>query len=313
MQKIPLGISSLLSSRLAYGCWRLAGPKDPSKMTPDDEANGRKAAITAYEAGYTLFDNADIYAAGHAERILGDAIKQVPGMRDKIIVATKCGVRRAGEPTPNAPGRYDFDPQYILKCCEESLKRLKVETIDLYQLHRADLLADPAAVAEVFAKLKDSGKVRYFGVSNFQPSLVTAMQSACPMPLVVHQVEISIAHLNPFLDGTLDQCLTQKMTPLAWSPLARGVLGDGPSGPLGMPVTGGDRIVPVLDAIAKERGTSRMVVALSWLLKHPSKIIPIVGSTNPGRIREALKAADLELTREEWYRLLLAGRGEPLP
>jgi len=313
MQSIPLGVSSLLSNRLAYGCWRLAGPKDPSKITPEDEAHGRKAAITAYESGYTLFDNADIYGAGHAERILGDAIRQVPGMRDKIIVATKCGVRRAGDPTPSAPGRYDFDPQYILKCCEESLKRLKVETIDLYQLHRADLLADPTAIAEVFTKLKEAGKVRYFGVSNFQPSLVAAMQAVCPMPMVVHQVEISIAHLDAFTDGTLDQCLIEKMTPLAWSPLARGVLGDGPAGPLGMPVTGGDRIVPVLDAIAKERGTSRMVVALSWLLKHPGKIIPIVGSTNPERIREAVKAADLELTREEWYRLLLAGRGEPLP
>jgi len=313
MQNIPLGVSSLLSSRLAYGCWRLAGPKDPSKITLEDEAHGRKAAITAYEAGYTLFDNADIYAAGHAERILGDAIKQVPGMRDKIIVATKCGVRRAGEPTPSAPGRYDFDPQYILKCCEESLKRLKVETIDLYQLHRADLLADPAAVAEVFTKLKQAGKVLHFGVSNFQPSLVTAMQAACPMPMVVHQVEISIAHLDAFTDGTLDQCLTQKMTPLAWSPLARGVLGDGPTGPLGMPVTGGDRIVPVLDAIAKERGTSRMVVALAWLLKHPGKIIPIVGSNDRDHIREIAGAARIELSREDWYKLWVASRGTPVP
>lgn len=315
MQNIPLGVSSLLSSRLAYGCWRLAGTWVPSEIKSEYEARGRKAVVTAYEAGYTLFDHADIYCRGHAERIFGEALKQVSGMREKIIIATKCGIRFAGDAGPDAPHRYDFAADYIVRSCEESLKRMQVETIDLYQLHRPDYLADPQEVVEAFTRLKASGKVRYFGVSNFRPSLVTALQAACPMPLVVHQVEISLGKLESFTDGTLDQCLIENMTPLAWSPLAKGLLGDGGNDmqPEERAAYGAERVLPVLDEIAKARGSSRTVIALAWLLKHPSKIIPIVGSTNVGRIREAAKAAEMELSREEWYRLLTAARGEPLP
>ena len=315
MQNIPLGVSSLVSSRLAYGCWRLAGTWVPSEIKTEDEARGRKAVVAAYEAGYTLFDNADIYCRGHAERIFGEALKQVSGMREKIIIATKCGIRFADEPGPDAPHRYDFSAEHIVRSCEESLKRMQVETIDLYQLHRPDYLADPGEVAEAFTRLKAAGKVRYFGVSNFRPTLVTALQVACPMPLVVHQVQISLGKLDTFTDGTLDQCLIEKMTPLAWSPLAKGLLGDGGKDvqPEEQAAYGAERVLPVLDTIATARGSSRTVVALAWLLKHPSKIIPIVGSTNPERIHEATKAAGLELSREEWYRLLTAARGEALP
>lgn len=314
MQNIPLGVSSLLSSRLAYGCWRLAGTWVPSEIKPEDEARGRKAVVAAYEAGYTLFDNADIYSRGHAERIFGEALKQVSGMREKIIIATKCGIRFAGDTGPNTPHRYDFSAEHIVRSCEESLKRMQVETIDLFQLHRPDYLADPEEVSEAFTRLKAAGKVRYFGVSNFRPTLVMALQAACPMPLVVHQVQISLGKLDSFTDGTLDQCLIERMSPLAWSPLAKGLLGDGGQDlrPEEQAAYGVERVLPELDAIAKARGSSRTVVALAWLLKHPSKIIPIVGSTNPGRIREATKAAELELSREEWYRLLTAARGEPL-
>jgi predicted oxidoreductase len=315
MQTIPLGVSSLLSSRLAYGCWRLAGTWDPAEITPESEARGRKAVLAAYEAGYTLFDHADIYCRGHAERIFGDALKQAPGLREKIIIATKCGIRFPGEPERDSPQRYDFSAGHIIRSCEGSLRRMGIETIDLYQLHRPDYLADPDEVASAFSELKQSGKVRYFGVSNFRPTLVTALQAACPMPLVVHQVEISLAKLDCFTDGTLDQCLIEDMTPLAWSPLARGLLGDPGTNvsPELKASYGAEKIVPALDAIAAAHGVSRIVIALAWLLKHPSKIVPIVGSTNPERIRDATKAAEIELTREEWYRLLLAARGTPLP
>jgi predicted oxidoreductase len=190
-----------------------------------------------------------------------------------------------------------------------------IETIDLYQLHRPDYLADPHVVAGAFTKLKAAGKVRHFGVSNFRPSLVTTLQAFCPMALIVNQVEISLGKLDAFTDGTLDQCLEKKLTPLAWSPLAKGLLGDG-AGNLSTEqrtAYGAERIKPVLDAIATAHGVARTVVALAWLLKHPAKIVPIVGSTNPDRIREAVKAADLNLSREEWYRLLVAARGEPVP
>ena len=309
-----VGVSSLRSSRLAYGCWRVAGTWDPAEVTDQSRAAGCRAIIAAYEAGYTLFDNADIYCRGEAERILGAVLKEVSGMRERIIIATKCGVRPAGTPQPDAPQRWDFSAELITYSCEQSLKRLGVETIDIYMLHRPDLLADPEEIARAFSHLQSAGKVRYFGISNFRPTLVTALQVACSMPLVVHQVEISLAMRAAFTDGTLDQCLIEKITPMAWSPLAAGLLGIGATRLL--PVQRQyqpEKFLPAVDAVAKARGASRTTIALAWLLKHPGKIMPIVGSTKPERIREAARADDLELTREEWYRLLLAAQGEPLP
>jgi predicted oxidoreductase len=314
MKVIPLGTSSLKTTRLAYGCWRLAGTWVAAEVTPEGMASGRRAVISAYEAGYTLFDNADIYCDGVAETILGQALRQAPGMREQVLIATKCGIRWASEPHPSSPHRYDFSAQYIVSSCEKSLKRIGIETIDLYQLHRPDYLMDPAEVAGAFAQLKQAGKVREFGVSNFRPSQVTALQQACPMRLAVNQVEISLARLDCLNDGTLDQCLAEQMTPLVWSPLAGGLLGGGWK-------TGGQnpqrsRLLPLLKAIeeiAGERGVSPTVVALAWLLRHPARLVPIVGSTNPDRIREAVQADAMELSRDEWYRLLLPARGDRLP
>jgi predicted oxidoreductase len=314
MQTMLLGVSSLRSSRLAYGCWRVAGSWDPGKVTPESRAAGHRAITAAYEAGYTLFDNADIYSNGEAERILGEVLKEVSGMRAQVLIATKCGIRPGGTPNAESPQRYDFSKVHIVDSCEQSLKRLKIDSIDLYMLHRPDFLADPEEIADAFSQLKTSGKVRYFGVSNFRPTLVTALQAACPMPLVVHQVEISLAKMDAFVDGTLDQCLIEKITPMAWSPLAAGLIGAGAHDLLpSQKVYRTERFLPAIDAVAKHRGASRTTVALAWLLKHPSGIQPIVGSINPDRIRQAAKADELEMTREEWYRLLLAARGEPLP
>lgn len=314
MKTIKLGKSSLVTSRLCYGCWRIAGTREQFKSAAEAEASGQAALVAAYESGYTLFDGADIYGGGQAEEILGKTLRAVSGMRERIVITSKCGVRHAGLPMPDAPGRYDFAPDYIVQACEGSLKRLGIETIDLYMLHRPDYLGDPHQIAGAFAQLYDAGKVRFFGVSNFRPSLVNALQAACPFPLVVNQVEISLAQRAPLEDGTLDQCLEKNITPMAWSPLGAGLLGDGAKRLL--PAQQGyqtDAIVKVLDEIAAARGVSRTLVAFAWLLKHPSQIVPIVGTTNPERIREAVQATEFELTREEWYRLLIAARGEPLP
>jgi predicted oxidoreductase len=304
----------LRSTRLAYGCWRLAGTWNPAEVTADRRARGRRAVLAAFEAGYRLFDHADIYCKGIAESIFGEVLKEAPDLRAQVLVATKCGIRWAGDPAPPAPHRYDFSAAHITGSCEQSLRRMGIETIDLYQLHRPDFLMDPDEVAQAFSQLKQAGKVREFGVSNFLPSQVAALQKACPMPLVVNQVEISLARLDCFSDGTLDQCLAEKITPLAWSPLAGGVLGSGarigPQDPRRV------RLMPLqetLDTLAKELGTTPTVVALAWLLKHPSKMVPIVGSIQPERIREAAQADALELSREDWYRLLLAARGQTLP
>ena len=314
MKQITLGKSSLVTSRLAYGCWRIAGTWDPAAVTPDAIDRGREAVLAAYDAGYTLFDHADIYCDGVSETIFGQVLKKVPGMRARIVIATKCAIRKAGEPTPDAPFRYDFSAEHILRSCEASLERLGIECIDLYQLHRPDYLMHPEEVAAAFSKLLEQGKVHHFGVSNFRRSQITTLQKACPMPLIVNQVEISLANRTSFEDGTLDQCLSEKITPLAWSPLAGGLLADGAKALL--PFQEGYRTkqaVAVLDEIAAEHGTSRTAIALAWLLKHPAGIVPIVGSTQPQNIKAAARADGIELKREEWYRLLEAARGERLP
>jgi predicted oxidoreductase len=314
MKTVPLGQSSLVSSRLAFGCWRIAGTWESCAVTADAMKRGRETVLAAYEAGFTLFDHADIYCDGVAEKIFGQALKESPAMRDRIVIASKCGIRKAGEPQPKSPFRYDFSADYIVSSCEGSLKRLGVDAIDVYQLHRPDYLMHPEEVAGAFSRLKSAGKVREFGVSNFRPAQVTALQKACPMRLIVNQVEISLANRTCLDDGTLDQCLSEKITPLAWSPLAGGLLGDGAKELL--PWQEGYRTKPsvaALDEVARERGTSRTVVALAWLLKHPANIIPIVGSIQPQNIKEATRATALELSRDEWYRLLEAARGERLP
>lgn len=313
MKTIPIGVSELSGSRLAYGCWRIAGEPGPSGASPQQVASGSAAVIAAYEAGYTLFDHADIYGGGEAERIFGKVLSEVSGMRERIIIATKCGVRHGGEPEPNSPNRYDLSAAHIERAVEGSLQRLGVDVIDLLMLHRPDYLTDPHEVAGAFSKLKDAGKVRWFGVSNFRPTLVTALQVACPMPLIVNEIELSLTRLDPFTDGTLDQCLIEGITPLAWSPLGGGLLGHGPGRLLRwQEAYRPEPIVAVLDEIAGDHKVSRSAVALAWLMKHPAKIVPIVGSTKPDRIREAAKADDLELSHDEWYRLLNAARSEPL-
>jgi len=314
MQTMLLGVSSLRSSRLAYGCWRIAGSWDPAEVTTESREAGKRAVIAAYEAGYTLFDNADIYCLGEAERILGTVLKEVSGMRDRVIIATKGGIRAGGTPQPDSPPRYDFSAEHLLSACEQSLKRLGIGTIDLYMLHRPDYLAAPEEIAKAFSQLQSSGKVRYFGISNFRPTLVTALQVACPMPLVVHQIEISLAKLDAFTDGTLDQCSIENITPMAWSPLASGLIGSGAHDLLpSQKVYRTEKFLPTVESVAKAHGVSPTTVAIAWLLKHPTKIQPIIGSTNPERIRDAAKADGVELTRDEWYRLLIAARGEPLP
>ena len=160
MKNISIGTSSLSASRLAYGCWRIAGTWDSAEVTAQSEAAGRRAVLAAYEAGFTLFDHADIYCDGMGEKIFGQVLKEHPAMRARVVIASKCGIRKSGEPRADAPYRYDFSADYIVRSCEGSLQRLGVETIDLYQLHRPDYLMDPAEIAGAFATLKQAGKAR---------------------------------------------------------------------------------------------------------------------------------------------------------
>lgn len=314
MQTIPLGGSSLKSSRLAYGCWRISGSAESGRASPETEAAGRRAVQAAFEAGFTLFDLADIYGEGACERIFGQALKESPALRQRALVATKCGIRKKGDPNHDSPYRYDFSAEYIVSSCEGSLKRMGVETVHLYQLHRPDFLGDPDEVADAFGRLKKAGKALEFGVSNFRPSQLAALQKACPMPLIANQVEISLLKPQSLCDGTLDQCLAEKITPMAWSPLAGGRLAD--NGPIDLQTADHAHRIHIrdmLDLVARERGVTRSVTALAWLLKHPARIVPIIGTTHPERIRDAINATEIELTRDEWYRLMEAAYGQRLP
>lgn len=310
MTTLPLGRSEIRTSRLAYGCWRIARSDDAAANLQ----TARASIEAALDAGYTLFDHADIYCAGRAEEMFGRVLAEMPGVREKIVIASKCGIRFAGEPLPDAPYRYDFSCDYIVRQCEASLRRLGIERIDVFQLHRPDWLMDAHEVASAFEQLHRTGKARAFGVSNFAPSQVSLLQSAWPQPLLVNQIEISLCQLAPFTDGTLDQCQEKQIVPLAWSPLGGGLLADGATDILqhqrSYRVA---ELIDALDEIATAHGTTRDIIAFAWLLRHPSGIVPIVGSTRPERIRAAVKATQIQLTREQWYRLLTAARAEPLP
>ena len=177
---------------------------DPAKVTRESRAAGHRAIMAAYEAGYTLFDNADIYCGGEAESILGEVLKEVSGMRARVLVATKCGICPGGTPHPQSPQRYDFSKSHIVESCGTIVAAVAGRYDRSLHVASPGLPGHPQEIAEAFSQLKSSGKVRYFGISNFR-HLVTSLQVACPMPLVVHQVEISLAKLDAFTDGTLDQ------------------------------------------------------------------------------------------------------------
>ena len=316
MKTISLGSTDLAVTRLCYGAMRISGTWDKDKVDAESIEKGIRSLEGAVDAGYNFIDHADIYGDTTCETIHGLALDRHPEWRDQLVVATKCGIRWEDEPK-GAPHRYDFEGDYIRQSVDGSLARLKLERIDLYQLHRPDWLADPEDIAQALVDIQKAGKVRYFGVSNFRPSLVTAVQSALPFPLISNQVEIHLLRLDCFEDGTLDQCLEKKMAPLAWSPLAGGRLAAALSEKGEMPkdeATAGavERLRPVLADIAQAYNITPLAIVLAWLMRHPSGIIPIYGSTRPEAILEATRADTITLDRASWYRILLAARGKKL-
>jgi predicted oxidoreductase len=313
MKTLSLGSTDLRVTRLCYGAMRISGKGEKDKVDAAAIDRGICILEQAVEAGYTFIDHADIYGRTTCESIHGEALKRHPEWRRQLVVATKCGIRFGDDPA-GTPQRYDFSAAHIRESVDGSLRRLGLERIDLYQLHRADWLADPAEVAEALTAIHAAGKVRYFGVSNFRPSLVTALQSALPFPLVSNQVEIHLLRLATFEDGTLDQCLEKKMTPLAWSPLAQGRLGAALDEAAELPKNPADadtvqRLRPVLREVARAYGVPPLAIVMAWLMRHPSGIIPIVGTTRLEAIREAAQADGITLDRESWYSILTAARG----
>ncbi len=292
---VPLGNSGLLVSPIAWGMWRFA------RATVDD---GQRLVEAALDASVTLFDTADIYGFngsagfGDAEALLGKIFAAVPGLRDRIVLATKGGI------APPLP--YDSSRDYLMSALDASLRRLGVEQIDLYQIHRPDILAHPQEVARTLEDMVSSGKVQAIGVSNYTVAQTEALLALLTIPLASHQPEFSPLHLEPIENGLFDLTMECDIAVLAWSPLGGGRIG----APADERST---RVAATLDVVASAHGVSRAAATYSWIMAHPARAIPIVGTQKVERIAELADAFKIVWTRQAWYDVLIASRGERLP
>lgn len=285
--------------RLAYGCWRFAG-------TGVEEARIKLEA--ALEIGANVVDTADVYGYGktgfgEAEERLGDLLAATPGLRERVVLVTKGGVQ------PPIP--YDSRRDYLIGACEASLRRLKVDVVDVYLVHRPDLLAPHEEVARALNELRQAGKIREAGVSNYTVAQTRALQHFLDFPLVVTQPEISAWTADAIVDGTLDYAQEAALTPMAWSPLAGGAVATG--------IVHADEserfeaVIDALDQIAETVRAARDAVGMAWLLAHPAGIVPIIGSQSVERIRRAADAYSVPINRRQWYSVLEARLGRKMP
>ncbi len=282
-------------SPLAWGMWRFRG---------DDTAQAQALVEAALITGINLFDTADIYGAdtpagfGSAEELLGKVLRHAPHLRQEMVLATKGGII-IGTP-------YDSSATYVAAAIDASLRRLGVDHVELWQVHRPDLLTHPQELARALEDAVVSGKVGAVGVSNFTPAQVAALSHYLTVPLVSLQPEFSPLQLLPLENGLLDQAMQQNLTVLAWSPLGQGRVAAPAS-------TRELAVAAALDVHAAAYGVSRTAAAYSWIMAHPAGAIPIVGSQQVPRIREAADALKVRWTRAEWYEVLVASRQERLP
>jgi predicted oxidoreductase len=321
--KIPK--TDLIVSCVAAGCMSLAGSWDIK--VPVDSATTAKARAfieTVLSNGINFFDHADIYCATRSETAFGNVLRETPGLREKMVLQTKCGIIFRGRPNPDSPPRYDFSYEHIVTTTEASLKRLGTDHLDIQLLHRPDLLCEPEEVARAFDHLHGSGKVRYFGVSNHSASQIELLKRSVRQPLVVNQLQLSLSHawlieegiyVNQLdakfaaASGLLDYCRLNDILVQAWSPADHGRLAE-PRPDIGDRET---RIAAEVARVAAEVKATPGSVVLAWLLRHPAGIQPVIGTTNAQRIAESAAAADVQLSREQWWRLLIAGRGGRVP
>ena len=290
-----LGRSGITVSSIAWGMWRFAG---------EDVRAAQERIEAAFAAGVTLFDTADIYgpdngeAFGASEALLGQVFAAQPSLRGRMVLATKGGIRM-GVP-------YDSSSEYLREAIDASLSRLRSERVELWQIHRPDLLAHPQEVARALDDAVLAGKIAAVGVSNFTPAQTHSLMHFLTVPLATTQPEFSPLATSPLLDGTMDSAMMHGTAVLAWSPLGGGRLakpGDART----------QELAALLDAKAQETGVDRSAAAYSWIMSHPAHPIPIVGTQNPGRIATIGDAYKPAWTRAEWYRVLEASQGEKLP
>jgi predicted oxidoreductase len=326
MEKIVIPNTDLRVSRLVAGCMGLGGGWDKGTvLTKEHEAQARKFLDKALELGINFFDHANIYAVGRAEEVFGRVMSEHPGLRERIVIQSKCGIRWADDP-PGSPQRFDFSYENIVSAVDAILRRLGTDYLDILLLHRPDVLWEGEEVARAFAELKAAGKVKYFGVSNQNRAWMEYLQSFLPDPLVANQLQMSLLH-HGFAEvgisfnqaapgypdgweGVVEYCRLKGVSLQAWSHLDRGAL------------TGGDlsklpesarKTAALVKQYADARGVPAEAVALAWLLKHPAKIVPILGTSRPDRLEACAKSLEVNLSREEWYSLFESARGKAMP
>lgn len=303
MKTIRLGSSDLNVSEISLGCMRIGG------MEPADVD---ELLRTSLDLGIDFYDHADIYGGGGCEEVFAASVARLDIPREKLILQSKCGIRQ---------GYYDFSKEHILTSVEGILKRLDADYLDVLLLHRPDALMEPEEVAEAFAALGD--KVRNFGVSNFTPGQIEFLQASLPMRLHANQLQLSITNTgmidrgisaNTKFDnavdhdgGILDYCQLKRITVQAWSPFQfgffEGVFVDNPKFP---------ELNETLGKLAKEYGITKTGLAIAWIQRHPAKIQSVLGTTNPGRVREVAEACRIELSRPHWYEIYKAA-GNVIP
>lgn len=305
MKSLPLPFTNLSCSEIILGCMRI------SKMPVKDLS---RLLNTARDSGINFFDHADIYGAGKSEAVFASALELTPAVRENILIQTKCGICK---------GFYDFSKAHILTSVDASLKRLKTDYIDTLLLHRPDTLVEPEEVAEAFDALESSGKVRHFGVSNHNPGQIELLQKYVKQPLIINQLQFSVTNsgmidrgINVNMEnpasvdhdgGILEYCRLKNIRIQPWSPFLfgffEGVYIDHPKFP---------ELNAVLDRIAKEKNVTKEALVIAWILRHPAKMQPVVGTTNPERLKDICKASDIRLSRPEWYEIYRAA-GKQLP
>lgn len=305
MRTMKLGRSGLQVPVVAVGCMRI---------TSLDQPEAERFVQTALDLGANFFDHADIYGGGECESRFAAAVHMSPAVRDRLILQSKCGIR---------PGRYDFSREHILEAAESSLRRLKTDYLDVLLLHRPDILMEPEEVAEAFDRLYEAGKVRHFGVSNQNPMQMQLLQRYLGYPIVANQLQLSITNATMISSGinvnmenaaavnrdgsVLDFCRLHDITIQPWSPFQYGFF-EGV-------FLGNDRFPELnrqIDEIAAAHGVTNTTIAIAWLLRHPAHLQPISGTMNRQRLEEICAAAELTLSREEWYAIYRAA-GNQIP
>ena len=305
MNKIKVANSNLTVSEISLGLMRIAS------MAKSEIA---ELIHTAVDEGIDFFDHADIYGGGECEAKFAEALDMNPRVRETMYIQSKCGIRK---------GAFDFSKEHILTAVDGSLRRLRTDYLDVLLLHRPDALVEPEEVAEAFTILQSSGKVRNFGISNQNPMQIELLKRYVKQPLIFNQLQLSITNtgmidaglnVNMEIDRSvdrdnsiLDYCRLHDITIQPWSPFQYGFF-EGTF--LGNPKF--PELNQKIDEIAAQYNVTNTAIAIAWLLRHPARMQPILGTTNVQRVKDACKASGVRLSRQEWYAIYLAA-GNKLP